>query len=170
MDGTLIHRRIIPQVIILVVTIYIDLERVCGAKLLIWETTRWQSATCMWRMWLEQKNTQRELRRNKAFVKKGSSWDTARKKENVKLNVKLYIDHKLQTCCRFILIHIHMYLPMLVPAEAISIANNSRAFLWRWWAASHNTASLGVLYSIKSVDKLVLNYLTAFFEVSSSQL
>ena len=109
MDGTLIHRRIIPQVIILVATIYIDLERVCGAKLLIWETTRWQSATCMWRMWLEQKNTQRELGRSKAFVKKGSSWDTARKKENVKLNVKLYIDHKLQTCCRFILIHIHMY-------------------------------------------------------------
>ena len=35
MDGTLIHRRIIPQVIILVVTIYIHLERVCGAKLLI---------------------------------------------------------------------------------------------------------------------------------------
>ena len=47
--------------------------------------------------------------RNEAFVKKGSSWDTARKKENVKLNVKLYIDHKLQTCCLFILIHIHMY-------------------------------------------------------------
>ena len=78
---------------------------------------------------VEQKNTQRELGKNKAFVKKGSSWDTARKKENVKLNVKLYIDHKLQTCCRFILIHIHMYLPMLVPAEAISIANNSSAFL-----------------------------------------
>lgn len=46
---------------------------------------------------------------NKAFVKKGSSWDKARKKENVKLNVKLYIDHKLQTCCLFILIHIYMY-------------------------------------------------------------
>ena len=58
---------------------------------------------------VEQKNTQRELGKNKAFVKKGSSWDTARKKENVKLNVKLYIDHKLQTCCLFILIHIYMY-------------------------------------------------------------
>ena len=35
MDGTLIHPRIIPQVIILVVTIYIHLERVYGAQLLI---------------------------------------------------------------------------------------------------------------------------------------
>ena len=64
----------------------------------------------MRRMWLEQKkNTPRKLGRNKAFVKKGSSGDTEQKKENVKLNVKLYIDHKLQTCCRFILVHIYMY-------------------------------------------------------------
>lgn len=58
---------------------------------------------------IRAKNTQRELGRNKAFVKKGSSWDTEQKKENVKVNVKLYIDHKLQTCCLFILIHIYVY-------------------------------------------------------------
>ena len=56
-----------------------------------------------------KKNTPRKLGRYKAFVKKGSSGDTEQKKENVKLNVKLYIDHKLQTCCRFILVHIYMY-------------------------------------------------------------
>ena len=34
------------------------------------------------------------------------------------------------------------YLPMPVPAGAISLEKNSKAFLCRWWAASHNTTSL----------------------------
>ena len=38
--------------------------------------------------------------------------------------------------------HFYLYLPMPVPAGAISRDKTPRAFLSLWWAASHNTASL----------------------------
>ena len=42
---------------------------------------------------------------------------------------------------------------MLVPAEAISIANSSSAFFCWWWTASHNTASLGFFNGRKKCHK-----------------
>jgi len=56
---------------------------------------------------IRAKNTQRELGRNEAFVKKESGWDTARKKENVR-TVKF--EHWPQNSnLLFIPTHIHMY-------------------------------------------------------------